>query len=104
MHPPPAGNRPRNAAASGLEKAADGYAAHVSVLKTLHVLGAIFLLGGVTTHVLLRPTATRAVDVSQHALYQFAWRVELLMVYVGLALCLLPGSFFWFGNFKLFQG
>jgi len=87
-----------------VEKAADGYAAHVSVLKTLHVLGAIFLLGGVTTHVLLRPTATRAVDVSQHALYQFAWRVELLMVYVGSALVLITGLLLWIGNFKLFTG
>jgi hypothetical protein len=46
-----------------VETAAYSYAAHVSVLKTLHVFGAIFLLGGVTTQALLRPMAARAADV-----------------------------------------
>lgn len=74
------------------------------MLKTLHVLGAIFLLGGVTTHALLRPMAARAADVVQQALYQFAWRVQLAMVYVGSALVLLTGLLLWIGRFKLFTG
>jgi len=80
------------------------YAADVSVLKTLHVLGAIFLLGGVTTHALLRPMAARAADMVQQALYQFAWRVQLAMVYVGSALVLITGLLLWIGRFKLFTG
>jgi len=74
------------------------------VLKTLHVFGAIFLLGGVTTHALLRPMAARAADIAQHALYQFAWRVELVMVYIGSALVLITGLLLWIGHFKLFTG
>lgn len=74
------------------------------VLKTLHVFGAIFLLGGVSTHALLRPMAARANDVAQHALYQFAWRVELAMVYVGSALVLITGVLLWIGQFKLLTG
>jgi uncharacterized membrane protein len=76
----------------------------VSVLKTLHVFGAIFLLGGVTTHALLRPMAARATDLAQQALYQFAWRVQLAMVYVGSALVLITGLLLWIGQFKLFTG
>ena len=87
-----------------MEKAADRYAADVVVLKTLHVFGGIFLLGGVTSHVLLRPTAARAADLAQHALYQFAWRVQLAMVYVGSALVLVTGLLLWIGRFKLFTG
>jgi uncharacterized membrane protein len=87
-----------------VEKAADRYAAYVVVLKTLHVFGAIFLLGGVTTHALLRPMAARAADVAQQALYQLAWRVELAMVYVGSALVLITGLLLWIGRFKLFTG
>lgn len=74
------------------------------MLKTLHVLGAIFLLGGVSTHVLLRPMAGRAVDVAQRALYQFAWRVQLALVYTGSALVLITGLLMWVGRFKLFTG
>jgi uncharacterized membrane protein len=87
-----------------VEKAAYRYAAHVSVLKTLHVFGAIFLLGGVTTQALLRPMAARAADVAQHALYGFAWRVQLVMVYVGSALVLITGLLLWIGHFKFFTG
>lgn len=74
------------------------------VLKTLHVFGAILLLGGVSTHALLRPMAARAADIAQHALYQFAWRVELAMVYTGSALVLITGVLLWIGRFKLFTG
>lgn len=74
------------------------------MLKTLHVFGAIFLLGGVTTQALLRPMAARAADVAQRALYQFAWRAQLAMVYVGSALVLVTGVLLWIGHFKLFTG
>jgi uncharacterized membrane protein len=80
------------------------YAAQVPVLKTLHVLGAIFLLGGVSTQALLRPMAARAVDTAQHALYQFGWRVQLALVYTGSALVLVTGVLMWVGHFKLFTG
>jgi uncharacterized membrane protein len=76
----------------------------VPVLKTVHVLGAIFLLGGVSTHALLRPMAARAADVAQQALYQFAWRVQLALVYTGSALVLITGLLMWVGHFKLFTG
>jgi uncharacterized membrane protein len=76
----------------------------VPVLKTLHVLGAIFLLGGVSTHALLRPMAARAADAAQHALYQFGWRVQLALVYTGSALVLITGLLLWVGHFKLFTG
>jgi len=76
----------------------------VLVLKTLHVFGAIFLLGGVSAHALLRPMAARAADVAQHALYEFAWRVELAMVYTGSALVLITGVLLWIGQFKFFTG
>jgi uncharacterized membrane protein len=76
----------------------------VPLLKTLHVLGAIFLLGGVSTHLLLRPMAARAADVAQRALYQFAWRVQLALVYTGSALVLITGLLMWIGRFKLFTG
>jgi len=74
------------------------YAAQVPVVRTLHVFGAIFLLGGVSAHALLRPMAARAAGAAQQALYQFAWRVELAMVYTGSALVL------WIGHFKPFTG
>src|SRR3981189_41267 len=93
MQPPPAWKRRRTV-----------YAADVVGLKTLHVFGAIFLLGGVTSHVLLRPMAARAADLAQHALYQFAWRVQLAMVYVGSALVLVTGLLFWIGRFNVFLG
>jgi uncharacterized membrane protein len=80
------------------------YAAQVPVLKTLHVLGAIFLLGGVSTHALLRPMAARAAETAQHALYQFGWRVQLALVYTGSALVLITGLLMWVGHFKLFTG
>jgi len=80
------------------------YAAQVPILKTLHVFGAIFLLGGVSTHALLRPMAARAADAAQHALFQFAWRVELAMVYTGSALVLITGLLLWIGHFKPFTG
>jgi uncharacterized membrane protein len=70
----------------------------------LHVLGAIFLVGGVTTHALLRPMTARAADAVRQALYQFAWRVEVAMVYTGSALVLITGILLWVGRFKLFTG
>ncbi|HYY45486.1 MAG TPA: DUF2269 family protein [Candidatus Angelobacter sp.] len=76
----------------------------VPVLRLLHVLGAIFLVGGVTTHTLLRPMAAQAGDTIRQALYQLAWRVELAMVYVGSGLVLITGILLWVGRFKLFTG
>jgi len=87
-----------------VEKAADRYAAQVPLLKTLHVFGAIFLLGGVSSQALLRPMAARAADAAQQALYQFAWRAQLLMVYTGSGLVLITGLLLWIGRFKLFTG
>jgi len=48
--------------------------------------------------------AARAADVVQQSLYQFAWRVQLAMVYVGSALVLITGLLLWIGRFKLFTG
>ena len=76
----------------------------VSILRLLHVLGAILLVGGVTTQALLRPMAARAGDAVRRALYQFAWRVQLAMVYTGSALVLITGILLWIGRFKLFTG
>jgi Predicted integral membrane protein (DUF2269) len=76
----------------------------VPLLLTLHVFGAILLVGGVTTHLLWRPMAGRATDVAQRMLYQLAWRVQVIMVYVGSALLLVTGILLWVGHFKLFTG
>jgi hypothetical protein len=48
--------------------------------------------------------AARATELAQQALYQFAWRVQLAMVYVGSALVLITGVLLWIGQFKLFTG
>ena len=74
------------------------------LLRTLHVFGAIFLLGGVTTHALLRPMAARAAEAAQQALYDLAWRVELTMVYTGSGLVLITGVLMWIGRYKLGTG
>jgi uncharacterized membrane protein len=80
------------------------YAASVAILKTLHVLGAILLLGGVTSHVLLRPMASRAAEAVRAGLNAYAWRVELLMVYIGSALALVTGIIMWIGHYSLLTG
>lgn len=76
----------------------------VRILLTLHVFGAIFLLGGVSAHALLRPMANRADAAGRKALYDFAWRTQVALVYVGSALVLLSGLILWAGRFKLFTG
>lgn len=77
----------------------------MSVVKSLHVLGAIFLLGGVTTHVILRLRLSRAVEAARVVLYQLAWQIEMWMVYVGSALVLVTGIVLWFGEkFALLTG
>src|SRR5256886_14720019 len=48
--------------------------------------------------------AARAAGAAQQALYQFAWRVELAMVYTGSALVLITGVLLWIGHFKPFTG
>ena len=74
------------------------------ILLTLHVLGAVFLLGGMTAHALLRPAATSAAADARNALYQLAWRIQVVMVYTGSALLLITGVLLWVGRFKLFTG
>ena len=73
-------------------------------LLTLHVLGAVLLLGGMTAHALLRPAATSAADVARKALYQLAWRIQVVMVYTGSALLVITGVLLWVGHFQLFTG
>lgn len=68
------------------------------------MLGATFLLGGVSAHALLRPMAARAADAAQRTLYQYAWRVQLTLVYTGSALVLITGLLLWIRHFKLFTG
>src|SRR5438105_5592672 len=81
-----------------------GYAGWVVALKTLHIFGAIFMVGGVTAHVLLRPLATRASNDVRIGLYHLAWRIQVLMVYLGSGLLLVTGVLLWFGRFKLLTG
>jgi uncharacterized membrane protein len=77
----------------------------VPIIRTLHVFGAIFLLGGVSAHVLMRPTIGRATDAARDALLQLAWRIEVLMVYVGSGLVLITGIILWLGeSFKFLTG
>ncbi|MDQ6883694.1 MAG: DUF2269 family protein [Candidatus Dormibacteraeota bacterium] len=76
----------------------------MALLKTLHVYGAIFLLGGVSAHALLRPLASRLDVAASKALYDLAWRIQLTMVYTGSALVLITGLLLWVGHFKLFTG
>jgi len=76
----------------------------VPILLTLHVLGAVFLLGGMTAHALLRPAATSAAADARNALYQLAWRIQVVIVYTGSALLLITGVLLWVGRFKLFTG
>ncbi len=80
------------------------YAALVGILLTVHVFGAIFLLGGVSSHALLRPMANAADVAGRKALFDFAWRVQLVLVYTGSVLVLLTGLLLWIGRFKLFTG
>jgi uncharacterized membrane protein len=73
-------------------------------LKTIHVFGAILMVGGVTTHLLLRPLATHAATDVRIGLYHLAWRIQVLMVYLGSGLLLVTGILLWFGRFKLITG
>ena len=76
------------------------------LLKTLHIFGAVLLVGGVTNHVLLRTMAARAEPLAQKALFDLAWRVQISMVYVGSGLVLITGIVLWIAErFKgLFTG
>ena len=74
------------------------------VLRMLHTFGAIFLVGGVFAHLLLRPLAGRVEQPGKQALYDLAWRVQIIMVYPGAALLLVTGLLLWFGRFNLFTG
>lgn len=77
----------------------------MGLTRAIHVAGACFMLGGVTVHLLLRPAAARAAETAQKALYDLAWRVEILMVMVGSAVLLVTGVALWIGErFKLTSG
>ena len=76
----------------------------MSILRTLHVYGAIFLLGGVSTQVLLRPLAGSAEVVARKALYDLGWRIQVTLVYSGSALVLVTGLLLWLGRYKLLTG
>jgi uncharacterized membrane protein len=80
------------------------YAGWVIALKTVHIFGAILMVGGVTAHVLLRPLATHAATDVRVGLYHLAWRIQVLMVYLGSGLLLITGILLWFGRFKLITG
>jgi predicted integral membrane protein DUF2269 len=77
----------------------------MGLTRAIHVAGAAFMLGGVTVHLLLRPAAGRAAQTAQKALYDLAWRVEVLMVMVGSAVLLVTGIVLWIGErLKLLTG
>jgi uncharacterized membrane protein len=67
----------------------------MGVLLALHVIGACFMVGGVTAHLLLRPAAARATQSAQQALYDQAFRIEVAMVNLGSALLLVTGIVLW---------
>jgi uncharacterized membrane protein len=77
----------------------------MGLTRAIHVAGAAFMLGGVTVHLLLRPFAARAAETAQKALYDLAWRVQMLLVMVGSAVLLVTGIALWIGErFKLSTG
>ncbi len=80
------------------------YAVGMAIVKTLHVLGAIFMLGGVSVHLLLRPMAARAEPAARPALYDLAGRIQFAMVYSGSGLLLITGILLWIGRFPFFTG
>lgn len=67
----------------------------MGILLTLHVLGAILMVGGITAQLLLRPAAARSAQTAQQALYDLAARIELAMVNLGSALLLITGIVLW---------
>ena len=74
------------------------------LVLTLHVFGAIFLLGGVSAHALLRPMADRAEAAGRKALYDFAWRTQLALVHTGAAPAWPSGLARGGGRLHLFTG
>jgi len=77
----------------------------MGLTRAIHVAGAAFMLGGVTVHLLLRPAAARAAETAQKALYDLAWRVQIVMVMVGSAVLLVTGIALWLGErFRLASG
>ncbi len=67
----------------------------VSILKTVHIIGAVLMLGGVTVHVLIRLQAARAAVQAQQVLYALASGIQLTMVLSGSGLLLLTGIALW---------
>ncbi len=66
----------------------------MGVLRGLHVMGAIFMVGGITAQVLLRLQAGGAAGGSE-PLLSLARRIQLAMVSAGSALVLLTGIALW---------
>jgi hypothetical protein len=67
-------------------------------LRALHVAGAAFMVGGVSVQVLLRPSAGRASNSARKALYDLAWRIEVMLVMVGSGILLVTGVVLWVGE------
>lgn len=80
------------------------YAPDVPILQTLHVFGAIFLLGGVTSHVLIRSSTAGAAEPARLVLFTLAWRIQLAMVYIGSGLLLITGILMWIGHYSFLTG
>ncbi|GAC1484524.1 MAG: hypothetical protein PVSMB9_10400 [Candidatus Dormibacteria bacterium] len=76
----------------------------MSILRTLHVFGAIFLVGGVSAQALLRPLASGVEVAGKKALYDLAWRIQVTLVYSGAALVVVSGLILWIGHYKLITG
>ncbi|HYM49375.1 MAG TPA: DUF2269 family protein [Candidatus Limnocylindrales bacterium] len=77
----------------------------MGLLKAIHVIGATFMVGGMTTLVLLRPFAAGAAEGAQKALYDLAWRIQILMVMVGSSVLLVTGLLLWVSErLKLLTG
>ena len=77
---------------------ASSYADAVGTLKTLHVLGAAFLFGGVTSQLLVRLQAARAASAAQQILYELAAQVQRTMVVTGGLLVFITGVLLWFNE------
>jgi uncharacterized membrane protein len=67
----------------------------VGLILAVHLVGVSLLLGGITAQLLLRPRAGRAAAAAQHALYDLAWQIRLLMVDAGLVITLITGIWLW---------
>jgi len=67
----------------------------VGVLKTLHVIGASLMIGGVTVQALIRLQGVRAAAAAQQVLYDLAGRIQGMMVILGAGLLVITGVLLW---------